>query len=363
MFSDNAFSGFTLMAMGISSYVGASIIIQLSSFIFPSLKRMHKSPGGAAKIKQYTTILGCVLSFFSSIGTTIIFNKQYGLLYNSAWYAFLIIALLHTLGTFFAIQIGNKIKTLDFGDGCSILIAANVVVSLYGISKQTVNAWFAKANMTDFYLLISGIFVLFLLCLLLETIVRHVPVQYTSVTTRNKGFNNELDFSYDIKLNISGVLPLIFAMSIFQGVNAFSSMLTDNLNFSNIIYKITSGNDIEHYFVLSLLIIIFSLMYTFLSFDVDEIGFDMQRKFASFPGVRPGKETQKLLRHIRRKHWLFSSIFLAFLCCASSIFFNKLGITEISAASIIVLVSVTSEMFSNIFADIKTSRILAKHLF
>ena len=357
IFSNNSFSSLTLMATGISSFVGASIIIQLMSFIFPSLREMYKSAGGLAKIKKYTAVFGCILSFFTSLGTLIIFNNQYNVLTDPSWYAYLIIASLHTLGTFFAIKIGNKISDLGFGDGCSILILVNLLLSLYGIIYPSVSAWIAGADISVFAIFCVGVLVIYVVCIIMNNMVRKVPITYTSVTTRKGAFNSKLDFSYKIRLSVPGVIPIVFAAAVFQILNLVSSYVSDDSWAYPFFSSVTVFGSVEYYILFSSLVFLFSWLYTFLVFNPEDIGFEMQRNLASFPNVRPGSETIKLLAKIRRRNCAIYSILLTALCVGTNMFFDYINIGSASSTSIIIVVSVSLEMFSSIYSSLKLTKI------
>lgn len=357
IFSNNSFSSLTLMATGISSFVGASIIIQLISFIFPSLREMYKSAGGLAKIKKYTTVFGCILSFFTSIGTLIMFNNQYSVLTDPSWYAYLIIASLHTFGTFLAIKIGNKISDLGFGDGCSVLILVNLLLSLYEIIYPSVSAWLAGANISVFAIFCVGVFIIYVICIIMNNMVRKIPITYTSVTTRKGAFNSKLDFSYKIRLSIPGVMPIVFAAAVFQILNMVSSYIPVESWAYPFFSSVTVFGSVEYYILFSSLVFLFSWAYTFLVFNPEDIGFEMQRNFASFPNVRPGSETVKMLSKIRRRNCAIYSVFLTALCVGTNMFFDYINIGSASSTSIIIVVSVSLEMFSSIYSSFKLTKI------
>lgn len=356
-FNDSSFTNFTFMATGISSYVGASIILQIISFISPTFHDLHKTPGGKKKLTFYTLIFGVILAFISSLGTTLIFQNYYKILTNDAWYVYLFIALFHSCGTFFAVLIGETITKLNFGNGCSILIFSNILSGASTLVQIIITSIINNATTFLNAIIFAIIFsIIFLLCIFLDNIKKIIPIQYSQTTVRNKIASLDLKSYYKIRLNISGVLPIIFSMAIFQSISIIADLIPD-LNINGILNNIVEQDSFLYYAILLPLIFIFNFLYTYLIFDPKEISQSLQQYFASFPNIRIGKETEKFLKKTRTKMWILSSICLSSLILIISFFLNYMNITTISATSIIVLISVSLEIFTSIYSEIKIRKI------
>lgn len=356
-FNDSAFINFTFMATGISSYVGASIILQILSFVFPNFSDLNKTPGGKKVMTRYTVILGIIIAFISSLGTTLIFQNHYDILTNSAWYVYLIIALMHSCGTFLAILIGENITKLNFGNGCSILIFSNIISATSSLVQILVNAVLNNTATLEHILFFIGTFMFVsFFCLILDNTKKNIPIQYSQTTVRSKIKKINLKSYYKIRLNISGIIPIIFSMSIFQGVNVVID-LVPNLNINAYLESLFSLNTVPYFIILSILIFIFNFMYTYLVFSPKEISESLQHHLASFPNIRMGSDTETFLRKIRNKMCFWSSFWMSFLIITVSLLLDYVGINTISATSIAVLISVSSEIFNAIYSEIKIRKI------
>ena len=356
-FNDSAFINFTFMATGISSYVGASIILQILSFIFPSFNDLHKTPGGKKRLMHYTLIFGVITAFISSLGTTLIFQSHYNILTNDAWYIYLFIALFHSLGTVCAVLIGEEITKLNFGNGCSILIFFNVLSAASSLVQIMINSIINNAstviNAIIFLVILS---LIFLSCIFLDNIKKNIPIQYSQTTVRSKFNMLNLESYYKIRLNMSGVLPVIFSMAIFQAISIIADLVPD-LNTNNFLNGIIEQSSITYFVILTILIFIFNFLYTYLIFNPKEVSQSLQQRFASFPNIRAGEETENFLRKTRNKLCFWNSVSLSCLIIIVSLLLNYMSITTISATSIVVLISVSSEIFNSIYSEVKIRKV------
>ena len=149
----------------------------------------------------------------------------------------------------------------------------------------------------------------------------------------------------------------MFAAAVFQILNLVSSYVPDDSWAYPFFSSVTVFGSVEYYILFSSLVFLFSWLYTFLVFNPEDIGFEMQRNLASFPNVRPGSETIKLLAKIRRRNCAIYSILLTALCVGTNMFFDYINIGSASSTSIIIVVSVSLEMFSSIYSSLKLTKI------
>ena len=217
LFSGGALQNYTFMATGISAYISASIIIQLLTFMSPKMHAISREAGGNKKIKKITIFFGIISALIGSFVTTMALEKTYGLLSNNSWYVFVVIALLQALGTGIAIAIGETITEKGFGNGVSLLIFINIASSF---PTQIQNIIWSLNNDTTTYLavftclLVMAITIAFVT--FLETSEYRLKVLYSQTAIRGQSFGNSNQSFFPIKVDLSGVMPIIFASYVLQ---------------------------------------------------------------------------------------------------------------------------------------------------
>lgn len=335
IFSGGALHNFTIMATGISAYISASIVIQLLSYFVPAVHMMVRSPGGDKKVKKITIILGIIVALISSVITTRTMNSYYNLLTNDSWYVYLIIAILHACGTGIAIFIGESITERGFGNGMSLLVCINVLSSIPSTITKISES---NVNLFPLLTMISFAIVVILLTIVAETSERKIPLFYPKAAARGQYSKDAM--SYPIKLNVSGVMPIIFASYVIQLFALLAKM--DNFIgtfFSNIIVS----DSIVYIVLFTVLIFGFTYLYALISFDAKEVSENIQKNGAVIPSIRPGKDTANYISDVRKSITRISAIYLSFIYFVPTLILTMLGVNYITATSIIILVGVSIE--------------------
>lgn len=335
IFSGGALHNFTIMATGISAYISASIVIQLLSYFIPSVHMMVRSPGGDKKVKKITIVLGIIIALISSVVTTKTMNSYYSLLTNTSWYAYLIIAVLHAIGTGIAIFIGETITEKGFGNGMSLLVCINVLSSI-----PTTIARITSSDINIFPLLtmITFAIIVILLTIVAETSERKIPLFYPRAAARGQ-YSKDSMF-YPIKLNVSGVMPIIFASYIIQLLALLGKM---NNKVGETISSFIRSDSIVYIILFTALIFGFTYLYSLISFDAKEVSENIQKNGAVIPSIRPGKETANYITDIRKSITTISAVYLSFIYFVPTIVLTMLDVNFITATSIIILVGVSIE--------------------
>lgn len=335
IFSGGALHNFTIMATGISAYISASIVIQLLSYFVPAVHMMVRSPGGDKKVKKITIILGIIVALISSVITTRTMNSYYNLLTNDSWYVYLIIAILHACGTGIAIFIGESITERGFGNGMSLLVCINVLSSIPSTITKISES---NVNLFPLLTMISFAIVVILLTIVEETSERKIPLFYPKAAARGQYSKDAM--SYPIKLNVSGVMPIIFASYVIQLFALLAKM--DNFIgtfFSNIIVS----DSIVYIVLFTVLIFGFTYLYALISFDAKEVSENIQKNGAVIPSIRPGKDTANYISDVRKSITRISAIYLSFIYFVPTLILTMLSVNYITATSIIILVGVSIE--------------------
>lgn len=350
VFSGGALQNFTIMTTGISAYISASIVIQMLSYFVPSVHRMVRSPGGDKKVKRITIVLGIVCAFMASLFTTIAMDNAYSILTNDAKWVYVVIALIHCAGTGIAIFLGETITEKGFGNGMSLLIAINVISSfppiVSSLTKQVGNG-----DIPIIYLatMIGFVLLTIILAIVAETSERRIPLFYPKAAARGGTISKDSMF-FPIKLNVSGVMPIILASYVIQMFSLLGNM--DNAA-GKFIARIFVPESFRHICIFTVLIFLLTYFYSLISFDSKEISENMQKNGAVIPSVRQGKDTSEYVNDVRKGLTTLSALYLSFIYFVPTAILNSIGMNFLSATSAIILVGVSIETCKQLKVEIE----------
>ena len=345
MMTGGSFSQMSIMAMGITPYINASIILQLLTVAIPALEKMSKEgPEGRKKIQEWTRYLTVALAFVQAIGLVFAMRATSK---GGLWY--IVIGLSMAAGTALAMWIGERITENGIGNGISLLIMAGVVSNLFNWCRQAIVGMFSG---TVGILPVIVVFVAFLAMIIAITYVdmgeRRVPVQYAKRMVGRKMYGGQ-STHIPMKLNSTGVMPLIFGFAILQfPATVFAFFPTSGIN----LWWTNFQGSVWYQFVLALLIIAFTYFYTSITFNPIEISKNMQQNGGIIPGIRQGRATSDYLAKVSSRLTLFSALFLAVLATIPSIITQIFGVsTPFAASSVLIAVSVGIETIRQIEAQ------------
>lgn len=345
IFSGGALKNFTIMATGISAYISASIIIQLLSYFIPAVHMLVRSPGGDKKVQKITIALGIFAAIISSIFTTRMMNNYYSILTNTSWYAYAIIALLHACGTGIAIWIGESITNKGFGNGMSLLVCINVLSS---IPSTISNIKDSEIKIAPLITMLMFAIIVILLTIIAETSERKIPLYYPRAVARGQYSKDSMFFP--IKLNVSGVMPIIFASYIIQFISMLKNM---NNKMGEFLTNYFSSSSTIYICIFTILIFVFTYIYSKVSFDAREISDNIQKNGAVIPSIRPGKDTAEYIKNVRKSITRISAVYLSCIYFFPTLILTMLGVNYITATSIIILVGVSIETCKSLRVEIK----------
>ena len=345
MMTGGSFSQMSIMAMGITPYINASIILQLLTVAIPALEKMSKEgPEGRKKIQEWTRYLTVALAFVQAIGLVFAMRATSK---GGLWY--IVIGLSMAAGTALAMWIGERSTENGIGNGISLLIMAGVVSNLFNWCRQAIVGVFAG---TVGFLPVIVVFIAFLAMIIAITYVdmgeRRVPVQYAKRMVGRKMYGGQ-STHIPMKLNSTGVMPLIFGFAILQfPATVFAFFPTSGIN----MWWMNFQSSVWYQFVLALLIIAFTYFYTSITFNPIEISKNMQQNGGIIPGIRQGRATSDYLAKVSSRLTLFSALFLAVLATIPSIISQIFGVaTPFAASSVLIAVSVGIETIRQIEAQ------------
>ena len=343
--SGGAFSNATIFALSIQPYINASIIIQLLCIAIPALERMSKEEGEEGKkkiasITRYTTVaIGLIQGF-----AYYYMISQYNFLTaegQGIWPAIVII-LTFTSGSALIMWLGEQITEFGIGNGISIILFASIVsrfpTSLYQMITNTVNgtvAWWINV------LLLLGALAMIVLIVLINDSERRIPVQYAKRVVGRKMYGGQ-STHLPMKVNMSGVLPIIFA----QSIATLPATIAAFTGHSDSAWASTTS--IPYAIIYFLLIIFFAYFYSTIQFNPVEVANNLKKNGGYIPGFRPGKPTSEFIKKVLNKITLFGAIYLGIIAIVPiliSHFSKTAAMSGISlgGTSIIIVVGVALE--------------------
>ena len=345
LLSGDALSNGSILALGVSPYITASIVIQLLTVAIPSLERLSKQgEDGRRKITFYTRICALVLALAQAIGIVASFQSYIDtdILNLPLWVIAAGIVLILTAGGMFTVWLGEKITQIGVGNGMSLLIFVGIISSsANGISNAISQVGNDITNLWMVIIYLVALVLIFGLIVFIDSSERRVGVKYAKQIKGRRMYGGQ-DTFIPIKLNASGVMPIIFATSLLTLPQLIMSIVPSwegALNW----YNTYLGTGSWVYIVLlALLILAFAFFYAQITFDTDDISRRMQQQGGFIPGIRPGKTTSDYLRKISKRITLFGAIFLAFIALIPSLAFK--AIDDVTLASIINAFSTTGLM-------------------
>ena len=367
MLSGSAFAQGTLFALGVSPYITAQIVIQLLTIAIPALERLAQNgEDGRKKINKITRYVTVVLSVITGIGYYLIMENQYGLVkkgYDNAFGIIVIIAC-YVAGASIVMWLGEKIDEQGIGNGISILLFANIVsglpqqimsyvATLQG-SKQAAWVIAVMETLENFNTLGNIVFVFYMS----DSEIR-IPVQYAKRVVGRKVYGGQ-NTNLPIKLNMSGVMPIIFANTLVSlPVTIVTLVKNAKVKAGGELGKFGTwlekalGTDSWFYVVLLLILIIaFAYFYISISFNPVEVSNNLMQNGGFVPGIRPGKSTALYIKKILNKVTLMGAFFLSIVACVPLILNivsgGLLGVIAFSGSTMLIVVGVIIETIREI---------------
>ena len=347
--SGGAFADATVFALSIQPYINSQIIIQLLTVAIPALERMSRDEGEEGRkklmsITRYTTVL---IAFIQGFAYYMMMRNQYGILTDTGIPAALVIIISFIAGSAFMMWLGEQVTEFGIGNGISILLFASIISRIpSAVSTLSQNYTLGNLNLGMIAFIIVGIIALVVLIVHVGDAERRIPVQYAKRQVGRKMYGGQ-NTTLPMKVNMSGVLPIIFAQSIAMlpaTIAAFlpkpaegsvAAAFMNAIDTKSVLYMIC-------YF---LLIIAFSYFYATIQFNPTEISNNLKRNGGFIPGFRPGKPTADFIAKVLSKVTLFGAIFLGVVAICPLIAGKIINISALSigGTSVIIVVGVALE--------------------
>lgn len=352
MFSGGALQRLSILALGIMPYISASIIMQLMSAVVPSLKELKKEgEAGRRKITQYTRYGTVFLATFQAIGVSLALQNQQVALTSGFGFIFTATVSLVT-GTMFLMWLGEQITERGIGNGISIIIFAGIVAGLPAAIGGTLDLVSQGALGEGFVLfLFLGAIVIIGFVVFVERAQRRITVNYARRQQGRKMMAAQ-STHLPLKLNMSGVIPPIFASSIIlfpSTLLQWSSSSTGGFSWmQNAAIAISPGQPL-YVLLYALAIVFFCFFYTAIVFDSRETADNLKRSGAFIPGIRPGEQTARYIDTVLTRLTAVGAIYITLVCLLPEFLILKFGVPfYFGGTSLLIIVVVVMDFMAQV---------------
>ena len=346
--SGGAFAEATVFALGVQPYINSSIIIQLLTIAVPALERLARDGGeeGKKKIQSITRYATVAIAILQGWGYYMLM-KNYGILTNTGVWAALVIIASFIAGSSFVMWMGEQITEFGIGNGISIILFAGILSRVPAMVSSMVSglqagtlAWRAAV------LVVIGILALIVLITWVNGAERRIPVQYAKRQVGRKMYGGQAS-TLPMKVNMSGVLPIIFAQSIAMipsTIAAFCKQPEKGTFWYGFLNAIDTKSVLYMIFYF-LMIIGFSYFYSTIQFNPIEISNNLKKNGGFIPGFRPGKPTADFIKKVLNKVTLFGAIYLGIVAILPLLIGKIVNNASLSigGTSVIIVVGVALE--------------------
>ena len=341
----------TLFALGIIPFINAFIIMQLLTLVIPPLDRLSKQgEDGRKKITQITRYMAIVLAVIQGVGICLGWGKNmFDATFGSTSLSMALVIIMFVGGSCLVMWIGDRITEYGVGNGTSLIIFVGILASagqsLVGAFKNIGNGDVAKNVWLIIAFLIVVLFV-FVFIIFVDLAERKITIQYAKQVKGNKMYGGQ-STHIPMKVNASGVMPIIFASSFLMFPQMIASFWPTSAFYQWWAKWLGIGTPI-YIAVMCLLILFFSFFYSQIQFNPEEISKNIQQNGGYIPGIRPGRPTADFLKKINNRITLFGAIFLAVIALVPSVVFKFIGqenglANSFSATGLLIVVSVAME--------------------
>jgi preprotein translocase subunit SecY len=357
MFSGGAMSRMSIFAMGVMPYISSSIIIQMLSMVVPTLMELRKEgESGRRKITQYTRYGAVLLAVFQSLAAAATLQSN-GMTVQTGFFAWTFPATVTmATGTIFLMWLGEQITERGVGNGISMIILVGILAQLPGAVGRTVGQ-INSGELAGFWaiLLIAGVVLVTAFCVFMERAQRRITVNYAKRQVGRRmmgGQSTHLPF----KLNMSGVIPPIFASSLLLFPATIASFAGTNVNsrFGGVMQQIAASLSYGqplHLMLYGALIIGFAFFYTALVFNSRETADNLKKSGAFIPGIRPGQQTGEYIDKVLTRLTLWGALYIAAVCLIPELIIAKGGMPfQFGGTSLLIVVVVVMDFAAQLQA-------------
>ncbi|HSQ97243.1 MAG TPA: preprotein translocase subunit SecY [Rickettsiales bacterium] len=350
MFSGGAFARMSIFALNIMPYITASIIIQLMSSVYKGLEELKKEGEyGRRKMNQYTKYLTLFLGIFQAAGIYFAFSN----LETSAFISDSKIFLWTTVftlvaGTMILMWLGDKITQNGIGNGVSLIIFVGIVAELPGSFAQIFDLSKRGAYSFVFLILVMAIFVgLILFIVFMEKSTRNIKIQYPNRGLMNSNGIKDDNSHMPLKMNMSGVIPPIFASSILMFPFAISKMFEGEWG-ARVSAMISRGSWL-YVILFSILIAFFCYFYSSVVFNTENVADNLKKNNCFIAGIRPGVATKDYLEYVINRITFVGAVYLCLVCLVPEVIVSKYNLPlSIGGTGLLIVINVVIDLITQI---------------
>lgn len=348
VFSGGTLSQFSLVAVGINPYITASIVLQLAGMVFPTIKEMQKEgESGRAKLNQYTRLLSVPLAIVQSVSIITLLRSQSLITTYEPLHLVAMVAAL-VAGALILMWLGELVSEYGIGNGISMVLFAGIISQLPVALAQTASIVDAAQMVTlvSFAAVILGIIAL---SVFMNEAVRKINIQHAKRVRGSRLYGGETTH-LPIKVNVAGVMPIIFAVTIMMAPSVIANFLLSStnpqlVNFGQQLGMAFSQTSWIYMLVYFLIVFGFTYFSALIFFNAGDISEELKKSGAFVPGIRPGGPTKKFLEFVVTRITFAGALFLGMLAIVPSIAQNLTGVQSlaIGGTSVLIVVSVVLE--------------------
>lgn len=354
MFSGGALENFSIFALGIMPYISASIIFQLLTVVIPQLEALSKEgEAGRRKITQYTrystVVLSLIQGLFISIGlegmAAPVGNAM--IVINAGWTFRLMTMLTLTSGTAFIMWLGEQITERGIGNGISLIIFAGIIARL-PVAIVNTYKMVTTGEMTLIFLPILIVFMAMVVGVIIffETAQRRIPIQYAKRMIGRQMYGGQRSH-LPLKINMSGVIPPIFASSIMMFPATIGGFI--KIDWIQQVTGLLSWGSPLHTAMFVGMIVFFCFFYTAVTFNPVDVAENLKKNGGFIPGIRPGKKTAEFIDKIMVRLTVIGAIYVSAVCVLPTILINKLNVPfYFGGTALLIVVGVAIDTISQI---------------
>ena len=355
-----AFSMAAVFALGVQPYINSSIIIQLLTVAIPALERLQRDGGeeGRKKIAAITRYVTVAIAILQGLGYYTLISS-YNLIDTAGlpgWWVAVVIILCFTAGSAFVMWLGEQITEFGIGNGISIILFAGIlsrvpgaVSTMYRGIRNNMDGVTGQFNLPWWgaILIVIGVLAIVVLIVFIQNSERRIPVQYAKRVVGRKMYGGQSSH-IPLKVNMSGVMPIIFAQAIASLPSTIGMFFGKSANSEGgwgVFLSVFNTTSIVYIIVYFLLIVGFSYFYSTMQFNPVEVANNLKKNGGFIPGFRPGKPTADFIHKVLGKITMFGALYLAIIAIAPIVTGAIIGVSSlaIGGTSVIIVVGVALE--------------------
>ncbi len=353
MFSGGALENFSIFALGIMPYISASIIIQLLTVVIPQLEAMKKDgQAGQRKITQYTrygtVVLSIIQGTFIAVGLEGMTGPGGEAIVLTPGIEFKLMTMLTlTSGTAFIMWLGEQMTERGIGNGISLIIFAGIVARVPAAIVNSIQL--VKAGEIALFfvpLLLVFMFGVIAVIVFCETSQRRIPIQYAKRVVGRRVYGGQSSH-LPLKINVSGVIPPIFASSIMMFPATIGSFI--QVDWVQQASAALQPGTVYYYIIYTFMIVFFCFFYTAVTFKPDDVAENLKKNGGFVPGIRPGKKTAEFIDKVLTRLTVVGAIYLSTVCILPTIMISKFNIPfYFGGTALLIVVGVGIDTISQV---------------